>query len=99
MMFRPSMYTRVRAGSTRSTLPRLPRSLPLMTITSSPDLMRAAIRGPPGCAQPRSQDLRRERDDLHEVPFAQLARDGAEDARPARVVLGVDQHDGVLVEP
>src|SRR4029077_14895067 len=39
-----------------------------------------------------------ERDDLHEVPFPQLARDGAEDAGPTRVALLVDDHRGVLVE-
>src|SRR3954463_3700203 len=44
------------------------------------------------------EDLRREADDLHEVAIAQLARDGAEDARAARVVGGVDDHRGVLVE-
>src|SRR3954454_1284135 len=45
-----------------------------------------------------SEDLRREGDDLHEVAVAQLAGHGAEDAGAARVVLGVDQHRGVLVE-
>src|SRR4051794_9570281 len=44
------------------------------------------------------QDLRGERDDLHEVALAQLAGHGAEDARSARVVLGVNDHGGVLVE-
>src|SRR4051812_49764968 len=44
------------------------------------------------------EDLRREADDLHEVAVAQLARHRAEDAGPARVVLGVDDHRGVLVE-
>src|SRR3954465_4185994 len=44
------------------------------------------------------EHLRREADDLHEVAIAQLAGDGAEDARPARVVLRVDDHGGVLVE-
>src|SRR5205085_12397801 len=37
-------------------------------------------------------------DDLHEVLLPQLARDRAEDARPARVALVVDDHGGVLVE-
>src|SRR5262245_33041172 len=59
-----------------------------MTTTSSPLTMRAGM----------SEDLRRERDDLHEVAVAQLARDGTEDARPARVVLRVDDDGGVLVE-
>src|SRR3954466_5003684 len=44
------------------------------------------------------EHLRREADDLHEVAVAQLAGDRAEDARPPRVVLRVDDHGGVLVE-
>src|SRR4051794_6194493 len=45
-----------------------------------------------------SNHLARERHDLHEVLVAQLAGDGAEDARAARVVFLVD-HDGrVAVE-
>src|SRR3954471_14818474 len=44
------------------------------------------------------EHLRGERDDLHEAAVAQLAGDGAEDARPARVVRLVDDHRGVLVE-
>src|SRR3954465_2938326 len=44
------------------------------------------------------EHLRRKGDDLHEVALAQLAGHGPEDARPARVVLGVDDHGGVLVE-
>src|SRR3954451_1795884 len=44
------------------------------------------------------EDLRREADDLHEVAVAQLAGHRPEDARAARVVRGVDDHGGVLVE-
>src|SRR5919107_316028 len=44
------------------------------------------------------EHLRREAHDLHEVAVAQLARDGPENAGPARVVLRVDDHGGVLVE-
>src|SRR6266567_7473225 len=44
------------------------------------------------------EHLRCERDDLHEVLLAQLARDGPEDAGAARVALVVDDHCGVLVE-
>src|SRR3954466_11312246 len=44
------------------------------------------------------EDLRGQRDDLHEVAVAQLARHRPEDARAARVVGGVDDHGGVLVE-
>src|SRR3954449_4513377 len=68
------------------TLPLLPFSLPEMTITSS--LVRIFI----------SEHLRGERHDAHEAAVAQLARDRAEDARAARVVRGVEDHRGVLVE-
>src|ERR1017187_3672182 len=95
----------------RSTTPRLPLSLPLMTSTLSPLRISSGRRCPR--AHPSwmsvarrlrstlvaiSDHLRREADDLHEVALAQLARDRAEDARTARVVLGCDQHRGVLVE-
>src|SRR3954466_7146917 len=70
------------------TLPVLPRSLPEMTMTSSSRRIFTAM----------LEHLRRERHDLHEVALAQLAGDRPEDARPARVVLGVDDHGRVLVE-
>src|SRR5258708_16591294 len=44
-------------------------------------------------------DLGRQTDDLAEAALAQLAGHRAEDARPARVLVGVDQHQGVAVEP
>src|SRR5688500_2176331 len=72
--------------STRSTVPRLPRSLPASTSTVSP--LRTFI----------SQDLRGERHDLHVVAFTQLARDRPEDAGTPRVALRGDQDRGVLVE-
>src|SRR3954447_16123848 len=70
------------------TLPVLPLSLPAITTTSS------SVR----IFMPMSEDLRGEADDLHEAAVAQLARHRAEDARPAGVVLGVDDHGRVLVE-
>src|SRR6476469_9854823 len=73
--------------STRSTVPRLPRSLPASTTTVSP-LRTFAM----------SEDLRSERDDLHVVALAQLAGNRPEDARPARVALRGDEDGGVLVE-
>src|SRR5437588_1679328 len=90
-IFSPSTYTRSFFGSTRSTLPRLPRSLPPTTITSSSVLIRAGI-------SVLLEDLGGERDDLHEVSFAQLAGHRAEDAGSPWVVLSVDQHRRVLVE-
>src|SRR3954469_17258938 len=68
--------------------PVLPRSLPLMTTTSSSRRILGAM----------LEHLRRERDDLHEPAVAQLAGHRPEDARAARVVLRVDDHRGVLVE-
>src|SRR4051794_19974984 len=70
------------------TLPVLPLSLPAMTTTLSSARSFAGI----------SEHLRGERDDLHEPAVAQLARHRAEDARAAGVVLGVDDHRGVLIE-
>src|SRR5512132_2832518 len=66
--------------------PVLPLSLPEITMTWS--LVRSFI----------SEHLRGERDDLHEPAVAQLAGHRPEDARAARVVLGVDDHSRVLVE-
>src|ERR1700741_1434224 len=68
------------------TLPLAPLSLPWMTTTVSPFLIFI------------SEHLRRERDDLHELLVAQLATDRSEDAGPARLVVRLDQHGGVLVE-
>src|SRR5215210_4083989 len=67
-------------------LPVLPLSLPEITMTSSS--VRSFI----------SEHLGSERYDLHEPAVAQLAGHRPEDARAARVVLGVDDHGGVLVE-
>src|SRR5580692_6581535 len=109
--FTPRTATRCCSGSSRSTTPRLPLSLPAMTSTLSPWRMSSGRRCP--CAQPSccsvmrclrstlvamSDHLRREADDLHEVALAQFAGNRAEDARAARVVLRRDQHGGVLVE-
>ena len=48
--------------------------------------------------RPCLEHLRGERDDLHVVAIAQLAGHRPEDAGPARVARGVDDHGGVLVE-
>src|SRR6059058_5010283 len=111
-MLRPSTKTRLFLGSTAFTVPVFPLSLPVITLTVSPFLILIAISRPPPRGRARApsrgagvgwwsaalEDLRGERDDLHEVAIAQLARDRAEDARAARVVGGVDDHRGVLVE-
>src|SRR5262249_48106981 len=81
---------------------RLPRSLPVITSTLSffrsgvASRLMVAIPGQPGRAA--LQDLRRERDDLHELPLAQLARHGTEDAGPDRLALIVDEDRRVAIE-
>src|SRR3954453_8991038 len=90
-MLRPSTKTRLFFGSTALTVPVLPLSLPVITLTVSP--LRILRRWAMG-----SEHLRGQGDDLHEVAVAQLARHRAEDARAARVVGGVDDHGRVLVE-
>src|SRR5215210_6813147 len=85
-MLMPSTKTRSLDRSTRMILPVLPLSLPEITMTSS--AVRSFI----------SEHLRCQRDDLHEPTVAQLAGHRPEDARAARVVLGVDDHRRVLVE-
>src|SRR5205814_7143604 len=46
-----------------------------------------------------SNHLRRQRDNLHEFLLAQLAGDRPENARAARVVFLVNNHNGVAIEP
>src|SRR5579859_5799722 len=87
------------SGSVRRTSPCLPLSLPATTITGSPGARSSQRRL--GCGLFLStglQDLRSERDDLHEVALTQLAGHRAEDARAAGVVGGGQQDRGVLVE-
>src|SRR3972149_2025286 len=64
-----------------------------MTATVSPLRILMAIWNTSGL-----DHLRGERDDLHERPLAQLARHRAEDARPARLLVVVDEHHRVLIE-
>src|SRR6478609_4305491 len=68
------------------TLPCRPLSLPAMIWTVSPFLIRM------------SEHLRCQRDDLHEALVTQLAADRAEDARTARLAIGLEDHRSVLVE-
>src|SRR4029079_3398679 len=73
--------------STLSTRARVPRSAPEITSTVSP--LRICI----------SHQLARQADDLHVVLVAQLAGHRAENARAARIVVVVDDHSRVAVEP
>src|SRR5579872_1002653 len=87
----PSTTILFSAISTRSTRCDRPRSAssPAITSTRSSFLM---------CIGIPSNHFRRQADDLREAGVAQLAGHGAEDARAARVLLGVDQYDRVAVE-
>src|SRR3954462_13513534 len=88
-MLMPSMNTRSFLGSTCRTVPVFPLSFPEMTRTVSPLFTLMAM---------WLKHLRSQRDDLHEVAVAQLARRRPEDAGAARVVGGVDDHGCVRVE-
>src|SRR5438105_4258173 len=88
-MLTPSTITLSRPGMARMITPSLPRSLPDRTRTRSPFF---------SFIWQTSQHFRSERDDSHEPLVAQLAADGAEDARAARLELVVHQHGSVLVE-
>src|SRR5690606_5790292 len=89
-----TLETITRSPSTRITSPRLPLSLPATTITWSPFLIRLVAIIP----VLRSQHFGSERDDLHELLGAQLARHRPEDAGADRLVLGVEKHGGIAVE-
>src|SRR6266508_363225 len=100
IMLTRSTMTRPFSGTTRSTLPRLPRSFPATTITVSPFRTCLIAMGlssnPLPC--PASDDFRGQRNDLRELPVAKLPSDRPEDARPHGVVVGLEQDDGVAIE-
>src|SRR6202165_4850830 len=75
------------SARTPLTVPWRPLSRPVITATRSPFLMRFM-----------SQHLRRERDDLHELRRAQLARHWSENARADRLEFVGQEHRGVAVE-
>src|SRR5690349_5784275 len=78
---------------TRSTVPRLPLSLPVMTITSSPFfILRMLV-----CLS-CLDDFGRERNDLHETLGPQFAGYWSENTRADRLQLGGQQHRGIAVE-
>src|SRR6185437_8426304 len=97
-MLTPWTRTRLSFGRTRRTSPALPLSLPAMTTTLSPFLIFSLLMSNDPGSQRGSQNFGRERDDLHELAGAQLARHRSEDARADRLALLVDQHRRVAVE-
>src|SRR5579875_2088554 len=90
-MFVSTRITRCCLGSTARTLARLPLSRP--AITSTVSFLATCT-----ASSPQLQHFRCERDDLHVVLVAQLARDRAEDARALRVEAVGQDHRRVLVE-
>src|SRR5262245_37618965 len=96
-MLMPRTRARPSAGRISITSPLRPLSRPVSTITLSPFLILAAITAPP-LIRTASQDLRRQRNDLHVVLGAQLARHRPENAGADRLHLRGDQHRGVAVE-
>src|SRR6185437_9005336 len=97
-MLTPWTRTRLSFGRTRRTSPVLPLSLPAMTTTLSPFLIFSLLMSNDPGSQRGSQNFGRERNDLHELAGAQLARHRSEDARANRLALLVDEHRRVAVE-
>src|SRR5438552_273564 len=95
-MFTPSTMTRPVFGNTRSTLPSLPLSSPRTTRTLSPFVTCSVTRSALSTCRARlttlerpafryfririSDDLGRQRDDLHVLLLAELARHWTEDS-------------------
>src|SRR4051812_18268084 len=92
----PSTTTLPTSGRAESTRPVFGASTPVITCTKS-SFFTCMVVTPP--ARPRSDHLGGQADDLQIALVAQLAGDGAEDARAARVlVFLVQQHHRVAVE-
>src|SRR4051812_23721479 len=89
-MFTPST-TRCESSLRSDTTPRLPLSRPANTMTWSP--LRILF-----MALLSLQNFGSQRNDLHELFGAQLARHRSEDAGADRLQLGVEQHCCVAVE-
>src|SRR5947209_7010284 len=93
------LYTRLTPSTTTLSWSCRTRSTrrPRPTSASSPAMI-STVSSLRMCMTDLSDHLGGEADDLHEVALAQLPGDGAEDARAARVLLVVDQDEGVAVE-
>src|SRR2546421_10240974 len=99
MMLTPLTTIRPSRGRVRSTSPCLPRSLPATTTTGSPGARSSLFCLGWGLFFSKLQHLRSQRHDLHEIAFAELPCHRAEDPCAPGVVLVVDDHRGVVVEP
>src|SRR3569832_2938435 len=89
--------TTTRSSSrTVNTVPRLPLSLPVITMTSSPFLI-LRIASPPWLLLHRSQHFGRERHDLHELFGTELAGLGSVVSGSVGLELVVEQHRSFVV--
>src|SRR5208282_2006920 len=82
------------SACTPSTAPRRPLSLPAITTTWSPFLIFSMT----VCRLDSLEHFGCERDDLHELNVAQLARHGPEDAGADRLELVGQEDRGITVE-
>src|ERR1051325_8230882 len=93
----PSTMTRLFFVKTSMILPRLPRSAPAITTTSSPFLtccFGISSKFLFAC----SDHFRSQRNNLHKLLVAQLAGDRPENTRPARIIFLIDDHNRVVIE-
>src|SRR3954470_16456334 len=94
IIFKPSTITRFLPVKTSMILPRLPRSAPVITTTSSP-FFTCLFGISPNFFSLCSNHFRSQRNNLHELLLAQLAGDRPENTRPAWIIFLVDDHDRV----
>src|ERR1043166_2308925 len=96
----PSIFTLPRVGATASTRPRFPLSRPAIRTTWSFFLIFARLLAftlfSPGARA--SNYFRRQRNYLHVILVAQLARDRTKHARPDWRAIFFNQHGGILIE-
>src|SRR3569833_815448 len=90
--------TTTRSSSrTVNTVPRLPLSLPVITMTSSPFLILRIAR-PPWLLLHHSQHFEHEQHDLHELFESILAEHGPEDTGTKEQKQKAEQHRSIAVE-
>src|SRR5208282_5727890 len=89
----PSTTTLFSEAMTRRTFRERPFSASSPVITSTRSSLRISM-----IVLARSNHLGRQAHDLQEPVVAELASHGAEDAGAARVLLVVDEHQGIAVE-
>src|SRR5512144_2921291 len=94
----PVKTLRTRATEPFSSLPRARPSVCLAPVTAFLSTTMSFFRMRICYSFSSLHDFSREGNDLHEVLLAKLARHSAENARPLRVPIGVNDHQRVPVE-